>query len=52
MSTSKGMMPVLAGGMSSGGAAAAINNVQIAPVGAATPNMMVTMPVQLSAALL
>ena len=33
-------------------AAAAINQVQIAPVGAATPNMMATMPVQLSAALL
>ena len=33
-------------------AAAAINQVQIAPVGAASPNMMVTMPVQLSTALL
>ena len=43
---------MLAGGMGSNVAAAAINQVQIAPVGAASPNMMVTMPVQLSAALL
>ena len=49
---SAAMMPVLGGGMSNNVAAAAINNVQIAPVGAASPNMMVTMPVQLSAALL
>jgi hypothetical protein len=47
------VMPVMSSGMGSGGAAAAIQQVQIAPIGAtASPNMMVTMPVQLSAALL
>jgi hypothetical protein len=46
-------MPVLYNATSSNHHAAAINQVQIAPVGAAaSPNMMVTMPVQLSAALL
>ena len=47
------MVPVMSNGVGSGGATTAIHQVQIAPVGAATsPNMMVTMPVQLSAALL